>query len=40
MPSAKVKALPLDAFTIDFTGLDLVIDATGEQGFGNWLPWR
>lgn len=40
MPSAKVKALPLDAFTIDFTGLDLVIDATGEQGFGSWLAGR
>lgn len=40
MPSATVKALPLDAFEIDFAGLDLVIDATGEQGFGNWLAGR
>jgi molybdopterin/thiamine biosynthesis adenylyltransferase len=37
MPTATVIALPQDAFLLEFTGLDLVIDATGEQGFGSWL---
>ncbi|MBD8577552.1 ThiF family adenylyltransferase [Pseudomonas syringae] len=37
MPSASVEAIPKNAFTLDFSGIDLVIDATGEQGLGNWL---
>ncbi|WP_144435075.1 ThiF family adenylyltransferase [Pseudomonas syringae group genomosp. 3] len=37
MPSANVRALSQDAFTVGFVAFDLVIDATGEQGFGNWL---
>lgn len=37
MPSANVRALPHDAFSVNLAGVDLIIDATGEQGFGNWL---
>ncbi|GFM81923.1 hypothetical protein PSCICN_26150 [Pseudomonas cichorii] len=37
MPSANVRALPQDAFTVGFAEFDLIIDATGEQCFGNWL---
>jgi molybdopterin/thiamine biosynthesis adenylyltransferase len=37
MPSASVVAIPDDACSVNFSGFDLVIDATGEQGFGNWL---
>jgi molybdopterin/thiamine biosynthesis adenylyltransferase len=37
MPSANVRALPEDAFSVNLAGFDLIIDATGEQGLGNWL---
>ena len=37
MPLANVTALPQDAFTVEFSAFDLIIDATGEQGFGNWM---
>lgn len=37
MPSSNVKALPEDAFAVDLSGFDLMIDATGEQGLGTWL---
>ena len=37
MPSANLIALPEDAFSVNLTGFDLIIDATGEQGLGNWL---
>lgn len=37
MPSANVRALPEDAFSVNLSDFDLIIDATGEQALGNWL---
>ena len=36
-PGAQVKALPVDAREAFLDDLDLLIDATGEESFGDWL---
>lgn len=37
MPSANIRYISEDAFSVNLAGFDLIIDATGEQGLGNWL---
>lgn len=37
MPSANIIALPVDAYSLNLNGFDLVIDATGEQPLSQWL---
>ncbi|MGQ4879324.1 E2/UBC family protein [Billgrantia sp. LNSP4103-1] len=37
MPSSRVIALPVDAYSLDLNGFHLVIDATGEQPFSQWI---
>lgn len=37
MPSASVIPLPVDAYSLDLNGFDLVIDATGEQPLSQWI---
>lgn len=37
MPTAKVCAFASDAKDVNLGGLDLIIDATGEESFGHWL---
>jgi molybdopterin/thiamine biosynthesis adenylyltransferase len=37
MPSLNVLALPADVKEADLDGLDLIIDATGEESLGHWL---
>ncbi|MFY1664528.1 ThiF family adenylyltransferase [Pseudomonas sp. Pseu.R1] len=37
MPSANVRAMNQDAFSVVFGEFDLVINATGEQSLGGWL---
>lgn len=37
MPSVDIRVLAEDAFSAKFSDADLIIDATGEQGLGDWL---
>ncbi|MGJ7515154.1 ThiF family adenylyltransferase [Pseudomonas baetica] len=37
MPTAKTRAYANDAKDVNLAGLDLIIDATGEESFGHWL---
>jgi molybdopterin/thiamine biosynthesis adenylyltransferase len=37
MPTAKVTHFSSDAKDVNLAGLDLIIDATGEEAFGHWL---
>lgn len=37
MPTAKVTPFSSDAKDVNLAGLDLIIDATGEEAFGHWL---
>lgn len=37
MPSASVIALPVDAYSLNLNGFDLVIDASGEQSLSQWI---
>lgn len=37
MPSANVRAFPVDAREANLAGVDLLIDATGEEALGHWL---
>jgi molybdopterin/thiamine biosynthesis adenylyltransferase len=36
-PSAEIRALPVDVRQAQLGGLDLLIDATGEESLGHWL---
>lgn len=40
LPSAKIRALPVDVRTANLAGQDLIIDATGEEALGHWLASR
>lgn len=40
LPSAKLRALPVDVRTANLAGQDLIIDATGEEALGHWLADR
>lgn len=37
MPSTNVRSFTMDAKDVNLHGLDLIIDATGEEAFGHWL---
>lgn len=37
MPSANLIALPVDAYSLNLNGFDLVIDASGEQSLSQWI---
>ncbi|MFA0997152.1 MULTISPECIES: ThiF family adenylyltransferase [Pseudomonas syringae group] len=37
MPSARISPFSSDAKDVNLAGLDLLIDATGEESFGHWL---
>jgi molybdopterin/thiamine biosynthesis adenylyltransferase len=37
MPTAKATPFSSDAKDVNLAGLDLIIDATGEEAFGHWL---
>lgn len=37
MPSANVRAFDFDVREVNLAGLDLLIDATGEQALGHWI---
>ncbi|WP_070888150.1 ThiF family adenylyltransferase [Pseudomonas argentinensis] len=37
MPALNVKAFEVKAQEVNLSGVDLVIDATGEEAFGHWL---
>ncbi|WP_448693981.1 ThiF family adenylyltransferase [Pseudomonas rhizophila] len=37
MPAAQVRTFTSDAKDVNLGGLDLIIDATGEESFGHWL---
>ncbi|GAB6405569.1 ThiF family adenylyltransferase [Pseudomonas sp. MHK4] len=37
MPTANTRAFASDAKDVNLGGLDLIIDATGEESFGHWL---
>lgn len=39
-PGASVTALPVDIRGAELGKVDLLIDATGEEGLGHWLTWR
>ncbi|GEM_PF-252501 len=40
LPSANVRALPVDVRKAELGTLDLLIDATGEESLGHWLSER
>lgn len=40
LPSANVRALPVDVREAELGKLDLLIDATGEESLGHWLAKR
>ncbi|MBF8742091.1 ThiF family adenylyltransferase [Pseudomonas guariconensis] len=37
LPSIRVRGFNNDAKDVNLSGLDLIIDATGEEAFGHWL---
>lgn len=37
MPTVNVRAFAIDAKDVNLDGLDMIIDATGEESFGHWL---